>query len=109
MSPIPLPHQPPLAPVLLYIQTNQFLQGASPKELVFEACRRDNTELLEEVLNDIRKAHKTEEEGMKAVAGLLNTAADGIGNGVLHVAATSGSCKHSGCTLWGLPHRQDRS
>jgi len=66
-------------------------EGASPKELVFEACRRDNTELLEEVLADIRKTQKTEEGGMKAVAELLNKAADGIGNGVLHVAATSGS------------------
>ena len=55
-------------------------QGASPRELLLEACRRDNTALLHEVLAANAPA-----------AELLNTARDGIGNYCLHVAASHGS------------------
>ncbi|KAF2433232.1 ankyrin repeat domain-containing protein [Tothia fuscella] len=65
-------------------------EGASPRELVLEACRRNNTDLLQEVLDTLTKTH-----GSKAAPGqiaqLLNTARDGIGNGVLHLAATHGN------------------
>ncbi|KAG9190872.1 hypothetical protein G6011_08960 [Alternaria panax] len=67
-------------------------EGASPRELVLEACRRNNTELLEETLKDLgaaasRLGKKPEEH----VADILNNARDGVGNGCLHVAATYGS------------------
>ncbi|KAF8251926.1 ankyrin [Wilcoxina mikolae CBS 423.85] len=54
-------------------------EGASPKELLLEAARRDNTELLEEVL---AKHHSPE---------FLNTSTDALGNTALHVAAQYGS------------------
>lgn len=60
------------------------VQGASPREIIFEACRRNNTSLLSEVC----ASFKTAEE----LALLLNTATDGIGSYCLHVAATYGSC-----------------
>ncbi|KAI9794536.1 MAG: hypothetical protein M1816_004423 [Peltula sp. TS41687] len=66
-------------------------EGASPRELVLEACRRNNTELLEEVIADLSK--KTSEKGSatKKIAELLNEARDGIGNHCLHLAARNGS------------------
>jgi hypothetical protein len=78
------------------------MKGASPKELIFEACRRNNTSLLEDTLADLTAAGS--EPGKKPaehVAGILNSARDGVGNGILHVAATYGSCKslrHAGGT-----------
>jgi len=64
-------------------------EGASPRELVLEACRRNNTDLLQEVFDSFAKADK---KGAAAkIAQLLNTARDGIGNGVLHLAATNGN------------------
>ncbi|KAI9664081.1 MAG: hypothetical protein M1821_007572 [Bathelium mastoideum] len=64
-------------------------EGASPRELVLEAARRNNTDLLNEVFTDIKKAYSSTAEDR--IAELLNTAVDGIGNHVLHVAATNGS------------------
>jgi len=64
-------------------------EGASPRELVLEACRRNNTDLLQEVFDSFaKKSPKTAEA---EIATLLNTARDGIGNGVLHVAASNGN------------------
>jgi len=54
--------------------------GASPKELLLEAARRNNTELLEEVL-----AKPTTN------AAFLNSATDALGNTPLHVAAQYGA------------------
>tara|TARA_R110002003_G_scaffold27_9_gene1411 strand:+ start:3025 stop:3273 length:249 start_codon:yes stop_codon:yes gene_type:complete len=69
------------------------LQGASPRELVFEACRRNNTTLLEETIANISaSASKSGGKPAELVAQILNSAKDGVGNGVLHVAATYGSC-----------------
>lgn len=68
------------------------LQGASPRELVLEACRRNNTELLEEVIADVSKASGKGASTAK-VAELLNEARDGIGNHCLHLAARNGSCE----------------
>ncbi|KAL9599372.1 MAG: hypothetical protein Q9219_003905 [cf. Caloplaca sp. 3 TL-2023] len=58
-------------------------EGASPRELVLEACRRNNTNLLSEVLSSIPSPEK--------IADLLNNAKDGIGNHCLHIAASYGS------------------
>jgi hypothetical protein len=69
------------------------IQGASPRELVFESCRRNNTSLLEETIADITStASKSGGKPTELVAQILNSARDGVGNGVLHVAATYGSC-----------------
>ena len=56
------------------------VQGATPRELLLEACRRDNVELLNDVLHT------------SSSIDLLNTARDGVGNFCLHVAASYGSC-----------------
>jgi len=64
-------------------------EGASPRELVLEACRRNNTNLLQEVFDSFTKADK--KNAPEKIAQLLNTARDGIGNGVLHLAATHGN------------------
>jgi hypothetical protein len=70
------------------------MKGASPRELLFEACRRNNTSLLEETLADLTStASKSGEKPAEHVADTLNNARDGVGNGILHVAATYGSCK----------------
>ncbi|KAA6408013.1 MAG: ankyrin repeat protein [Lasallia pustulata] len=58
-------------------------EGASPRELLLEACRRNNTELLSEVIKSQSSAERT--------AQLLNTATDGVGNYCLHIAASYGS------------------
>ncbi|KAI5853321.1 ankyrin repeat-containing domain protein [Tricharina praecox] len=54
-------------------------EGASAKELLLEAARRDNTELLTEVLEH----HHTPE--------FLNNSTDALGNTALHVAAQYGA------------------
>ncbi|KAL8801507.1 MAG: hypothetical protein Q9182_004410 [Xanthomendoza sp. 2 TL-2023] len=58
-------------------------EGASPREVVLEACRRNNTSLLNEVLASLKTPHD--------IADLLNTAKDGVGNHCLHLAASYGS------------------
>ncbi|KAF9691039.1 hypothetical protein EKO04_011096 [Ascochyta lentis] len=66
--------------------------GASPRELVLEACRRNNTELLEETIAELSSsAAKEGKEAAAHVAQVLNAARDGMGNGCLHLAATYGS------------------
>lgn len=66
--------------------------GASPRELILEACRRDNTELLEETIADLASAAtKSGKKPAEHVAAILNGARDGVGNGCLHLAATYGS------------------
>ncbi|KAF1958363.1 ankyrin repeat protein-like protein [Byssothecium circinans] len=67
-------------------------EGASPRELILEAARRNNTSLLEEVLADLTAAAKKEGKNVEEyIAETLNKAADGVGNGCLHTAATYGS------------------
>ncbi|KAI9774383.1 MAG: hypothetical protein M1840_004277 [Geoglossum simile] len=69
--------------------------GASPREQVLEACRRNNTELLQNVIDGFAK--KTSDKALEKrsreeqIADLLNNAVDGIGNHCLHLAATYGS------------------
>lgn len=64
--------------------------GASHRELLMEACRRNNTSLLEEVLAELSTAGG--EKATEHIAKTLNDARDGIGNGVLHLAASNGAC-----------------
>ncbi|KAF2229813.1 hypothetical protein EV356DRAFT_580523 [Viridothelium virens] len=64
-------------------------EGASPRELVLEAARRNNTDLLQEIFTEIHKSYSSTAEDR--IAELLNTAVDGIGSNVLHVAAINGS------------------
>lgn len=67
-------------------------QGASPRELLFEASRRNNTDLLEETLANLASsASKSGSDPISHIAKTLNDARDGVGNGILHVAATYGS------------------
>ncbi|KAH8692754.1 ankyrin repeat protein [Talaromyces proteolyticus] len=60
-------------------------EGASPRELVVEACRRDQQHLIEQVLDGM--AEKTNEE----VAEFFNSVKDALGNYALHICATYGS------------------
>ncbi|KAJ5789436.1 uncharacterized protein N7518_006447 [Penicillium psychrosexuale] len=60
-------------------------EGASPRELVVEACRRDQPHLIEQVLNDMED--KTNEQ----VAQFFNELTDSMGNHALHICAQYGS------------------
>ncbi|KAI9806342.1 MAG: hypothetical protein M1825_006457 [Sarcosagium campestre] len=64
-------------------------EGASPRELLMEACRRNNTDLLQEVVATVSK--KSSSKPHEPVAQLLNNSVDGIGNNCLHLAASYGS------------------
>jgi hypothetical protein len=80
-------------------------QGASPRELIFEAARRNNTSLLEETIANVASAAaKSGGQPTELVAQLLNSAKDGVGNGVLHVAATYGSCTFESSSRQVLRH-----
>ncbi|KAG7007552.1 hypothetical protein G7Y79_00009g026610 [Physcia stellaris] len=57
-------------------------QGASPRELLLEASRRNNTSLLSEVFHS---------QSSTQIAKLLNESTDGLGNYCLHIAASYGS------------------
>lgn len=63
--------------------------GASNKELVLEASRRNNTDLLNEVIGNINSQHG--KKGVEVVAEVLNSARDPVGYGVLHLAAMNGN------------------
>jgi hypothetical protein len=58
-----------------------------------EACRRNNTELLQEIIDAAGAKRTGKQSKEEAVATFLNAAKDGIGNYGLHVAASSGSCE----------------
>ena len=64
-------------------------QGASPKEQILEACRRDNVELFQEVCKDMKEKSKEQ------IAAFFNTTTDVMGNHLLHVCATYGACMAS--------------
>ena len=83
-------------------RTLNLRQGATPRELVLEACRRNNTDLLQEVIDDFHKRNPKSAE--EELAKLLNTARDGIGQGVLHVAAANGNCTFSPPSLLPCKH-----
>lgn len=65
------------------------IQGASPRELVVEACRRDQPHLIEQVLESM--GEKSNEE----VAEFFNGVTDALGNHALHICAMYGSCTSS--------------
>ncbi|KAJ5760184.1 hypothetical protein N7520_007340 [Penicillium odoratum] len=60
-------------------------EGASPRELVVEACRRNNQDLIEQILDGMNE--KTNEE----VAEFFNNVTDALGNHALHICALYGS------------------
>ncbi|KAH8422842.1 hypothetical protein N8T08_009256 [Aspergillus melleus] len=59
--------------------------GASPRELVVEACRRDQPHLIEQVLDGL------EGKSNEQVAEFFNGVTDPLGNHALHICATYGS------------------
>ncbi|TIA09438.1 ankyrin repeat protein-like protein [Aureobasidium pullulans] len=60
-----------------------YLKGASSRELLLEACRRNNTDLLSTVLSDFKSTDE--------LANFLNTATDALGCGALHIGAQYGA------------------
>ncbi|CAC9895476.1 unnamed protein product [Aureobasidium pullulans] len=58
-------------------------EGASSRELLLEACRRNNTDLLSTVLSDFKSTDE--------LANFLNTATDALGCGALHIGAQYGA------------------
>lgn len=61
-------------------------QGASPQELLVEACRRNNVELMQETLEGKSEAEQ---------ADLLNKTTTVMGNHLYHEAAANGNCTSS--------------
>nr|POE88220.1 ankyrin repeat-containing protein [Quercus suber] len=61
-------------------------EGASPRELLMEACRRNNTSLLSSLLSSPPFS-----SAASAIAQFLNTTTDALGNSALHVAAQYGA------------------
>jgi hypothetical protein len=59
-------------------------QGATPQELLIEACRRNNTDLLQEVIEGCASPEKA--------AVLLNETKTVMGNYLYHEAALAGNC-----------------
>jgi ankyrin repeat protein len=60
--------------------------GATPKELLFESCRRNNTTLL----NDLLSQPPLSSDASK-IADFLNTTTDSLGASGLHIASKFGS------------------
>jgi len=59
--------------------------GATPREQILEACRRDNVELFQEVLGGMKESSKEQ------IAEFFNSITDTMGNYLLHVCANYGS------------------
>ncbi|KAI4165354.1 MAG: hypothetical protein LQ342_001222 [Letrouitia transgressa] len=68
-------------------------QGATPRELLLEACRRNNTSLLADLIASFHNTHPSSSSAAppRALVDLLNTARDAVGRHALHVAAGCGS------------------
>ncbi|KAF2717487.1 hypothetical protein K431DRAFT_288537 [Polychaeton citri CBS 116435] len=60
--------------------------GASPREMLIEACRRNNTSLLNEVLTSPPLSSNAD-----SIAKFFNTTTDGLGSFALHIGAQYGS------------------
>ena len=56
--------------------------GATPRELLIESCRRNNTSLLSELIS---------KQPASSIAKFLNTTTDALGASALHIAAQYGS------------------
>jgi hypothetical protein len=61
-------------------------KGASPGELLIEAARRNNTDLLQEIIDGCGSAEKA--------AVLLNETKTVLGNYIYHEAALRGNCAY---------------
>ena len=61
-------------------------EGATPRELLIEACRRNNTTLLTDLL-----ASPPLSSNSATIAKFLNTTTDALGASALHLAAQHGS------------------
>lgn len=61
-------------------------EGASPRELLLESCRRNNTSLLTTLLASVPLSSNG-----PTIAKFLNTTTDTLGASALHVAAQYGS------------------
>jgi len=61
------------------------VEGAKPSELLIEACRRNNTELLQEVIDSCKNPEE--------VAELLNSTKTVLGNYLYHEAALRGNAE----------------
>ncbi|KAK5955331.1 hypothetical protein OHC33_004013 [Knufia fluminis] len=59
--------------------------GASPREQIIEACRRDNVDLFQEVLDGMKGKSKED------IAKFFNNVVDTMGNYLLHICANYGS------------------
>ena len=70
-------------------------KGASPGELLIEAARRNNTDLLQEVIDGIGNAEKA--------AVLLNETKTVLGNYIYHEAALRGNCTSLSSSVLSLP------
>ncbi|KAL4896583.1 hypothetical protein BDV59DRAFT_109317 [Aspergillus ambiguus] len=64
-------------------------EGASPRELIVEACRRDQPHLVEQVLESFG------DDSNEKVAEFFNGVTDSMGNHALHICAQYGSCRSS--------------
>lgn len=73
-----------LNPVATSRITTKPVQGAKPSELLIEAARRNNTDLLQEVITETGSPGK--------VATLLNETKTVMGNYLYHEAALRGNC-----------------
>lgn len=60
--------------------------GATPKEILIESCRRNNTSLLNEVLSSSPLSSDASK-----IADFLNNTTDSLGSSALHIAAQYGS------------------
>lgn len=79
------PPPPPTKPFTNLLSPS-FLQGASTTELLIEACRRNNTDLLTEILTT-----PPLQSNESAIAHLLNTTTTVLGNHLYHEAASRGN------------------
>lgn len=62
------------------------LQGASVKEQLIEACRRNNVDLLQEIISNC----KNDDE----ISNILNNTTTVMGNHLYHEAALQGNCAY---------------
>ena len=80
-----------------------YSQGAKPSELVIEACRRNNVDLLKEVIEGCTTS--------EAATKLLNDSKSVLGSHAYHEAASRGNCmdhpNSTQYTSFGLTHPTD--
>ncbi|ANB13472.1 hypothetical protein AWJ20_1765 [Sugiyamaella lignohabitans] len=72
--------------------TPDVIGGATLAEQIIEAARRNNVELLDEVLSDATQGipEGDEKHRVESIAKLINEARDPLGNTALHITARNG-------------------